>query len=469
MDKGKKLAKNTLVILVGKICTQFISFFLLPLYTSILSSSDYGTVDLIITYIALLVPIITLNLENATFRYLIDVRKDENGKKEIITNSFQCVLVQYGICLAIYLMICQFVDIPYKYILVINVLATMLSSYLLQVAKGLGKMIDFSIGSAIAGVCTVILNVFFLLVLKVGVYEILLSSAIANILCFIYLLIKCKIATYLDNSKKDLQVKKELLKYSIPLIPNGIIWWIIDVSDRTIITMFLGSASNGIYAIANKFSSVLMQLFNVFNISWTESAAVNINEEDRDDFFSKTFNQVIKLFGCACILIISVMPFVFHILIGSNFIEAYQYIPLLLIGSLFNVIVAFLGGIYVAKKMTKQVATTSFWSGILNVVINVLLVKKIGIAAAAISTILAFAIMSVYRFIDVQKYVRLKLEIKSIILVVVLFMVSCMGYYMTNTTVRIAILVVSCVTTIYLNRKMIDSMKMMVKTKLIKK
>lgn len=469
MDKGKKLAKNTLVILVGKICTQFISFFLLPLYTSILSSSDYGTVDLIITYIGLIVPIITLNLENATFRYLIDVREDKNGKKQIITNSFQCVLVQYGICLAIYLMICQFIDIPYKYILVINVLATMLSSFLLQVAKGLGKMIDFSIGSAIAGVCTVILNIFFLLILKVGVYGILLSSAIANILCFIYLLIKCKIPTYLDNSKKDLQVKKELLKYSIPLIPNGVIWWIIDVSDRTIITMFLGSASNGIYAIANKFSSVLMQLFNVFNISWTESAAVNINEEDRNDFFSKTFNHVIKLFGCACVLIISIMPFVFHILIGSNFIEAYVYIPLLLIGSLFNVIVAFLGGIYVAKKMTKQVATTSFWSGILNVVINVLLVKRIGITAAAISTILAFAIMSVYRFIDVQKYVKLKLEIKSIILVVVLFIVSCMGYYMANTLVKIAILTVSCVLTMYLNKEMIDSMKIIVKTKLVKK
>lgn len=291
MGKGEKLAKNTFIILIGKVCTQFISFFLLPLYTSILSSSDYGIVDLIITYIVLLMPIVTLNIENATFRYLIDVRDDEKGKKKIITNSLNCIIAQYGICLIGYLIICQFINLPYKYVLVFNVLATMLSNFLLQVAKGLGKMVDFSIGSVIAGISTVILNVFFLLVLKIGLVGILLSSAIANILCFIYLFIRCKIRKYIDNNEQDLLMKKELLRYAIPLVPNGIIWWIIDASDRTIITMFLGSASNGIYAIANKFSHVLMQVFNVFNISWTESAAVNINESDRDIFFSKTFRK----------------------------------------------------------------------------------------------------------------------------------------------------------------------------------
>lgn len=185
-------------------------------------------------------------------------------------------------------------------------------------------------------------------------------------------------------------------------------------------------------------------------------------------FLVKHFGSVMKLSSCACILIICVIPFIFHILINDSFIEAYQYIPLLLIGSLFNVIVAFLGGIYVAKKMSKEVATTSLWSGILNVTINVLLVKRIGITAAAISTILAFAIMSIYRLIDVQKYVKLKLDIKGIIPIIILFIISIAGYYLGNTIIRIIILIIVLIASAYINRGMINSIKIMLRTKLLK-
>ena len=73
MNKKKQLAKNTIIIFIGKVCTQLISFFLLPLYTGYLKTSEYGIVDLITTYITLLVPIITLELEMSIFRYLVEI------------------------------------------------------------------------------------------------------------------------------------------------------------------------------------------------------------------------------------------------------------------------------------------------------------------------------------------------------------------------------------------------------------
>ena len=72
MNKKKELAKNTFIILAGKVSTQMITFFMLPLYTSYLLTEEYGLVDLITTYVTLIIPIITLDTEMAMFRFLIE-------------------------------------------------------------------------------------------------------------------------------------------------------------------------------------------------------------------------------------------------------------------------------------------------------------------------------------------------------------------------------------------------------------
>lgn len=429
MSKEKELAKNTIIIFLGKFCTQFLTFFLLPLYTAVLSSKEYGTVDLITTYVSLVVPIITLQIEMGLFRELIDNRGNLDQERKIMSSGIFCVMVQFIICLIIYLFISLFIHIPFSIYIILNVLAVMLSNVLLQISRGLGDNISYSIGSTIAGVGTVLFNVLFLVGLKWNIEGMLLSTAIANFLATIFLFIKLKIYKYINFSYINRKITKRIVKYSLPLVPNGLIWWIINVSDRTIISLFLGTAANGIYAISNKFSSVLIQVYNVFNLSWTESAALHINDSDRDEFFSNIFNSILKLFSSVCIMLIGLLPLIFNLLINKSYNESYLYVPILLLGMVFNIIVSFVGCIYVAKKMTAQVATTSFWSGIINIVINLLLIKIIGIYAAAISTVVAFAVMSIYRIIDVQKYVKLKVDKKLILLLILLFIIECLFYY----------------------------------------
>ena len=82
MNKNKELVKNTAIISIGKICTQFLSFLLLPLYTSLLTTKDYGTVDLITTYQQLLGYIVFFQIEQAVFRFLIDVRNDKDKYRQ---------------------------------------------------------------------------------------------------------------------------------------------------------------------------------------------------------------------------------------------------------------------------------------------------------------------------------------------------------------------------------------------------
>ncbi len=432
MNKKKELIKNTIIILLGKVCTQFLSFFLLPLYTGVLSSMEYGVVDLITTYMVLIVPIITLQLEMALFRELLDARRNENKKKVIISSAFFSIGMQFIICLIICLGINVFINIPYKISILFNIVTLMMSNILLQIARGNGDNVGYSLACVIAGGFTIIFNILFLVVLNFKVEGMLLSTALGNSLAVIFLFFRVKLYKYIKYNCVTKKEIRRLLKYSIPLVPNGLIWWVINVSDRTLITWFIGVEANGIYAVSNKFSTILIQIYNVFNLSWTEAASIHINDEDKDQFFSDTFNNTIKIFSSICLLMICILPFVFSILINEEYYEAYTYIPFLLLGMIANIVVSFIGCIYVAKKMTKEVARTSFWSGVLNIFINIVCIKIIGIYAAVVSTILSFLLMSIYRYIAVQKYVRLKVDISMLFKLIILFCITLISYFYRN-------------------------------------
>ena len=169
------------------------------------------------------------------------------------------------LCLIVYIVINLLINIPFSLYIVFNVFAIMLSNVLLQVARGFGDNLSYSIGSTIAGVTTVLFNIFFIVILKWNIEGMLLSAFFANLMAAIFLFFKLKLYKYFSYSYINNKILKKIIKYSLPLVPNGLIWWVINVSDRTIITIFLGASANGIYAISNKFSSILIQIYNVFN------------------------------------------------------------------------------------------------------------------------------------------------------------------------------------------------------------
>ena len=359
MSKGKDLAKNTAIVSIGKICTQLITFFLLPVYTAVLSNEEYGVVDLLNTLTSLLLPIVTLQIEQGIFRYLIDCRENNEKQIKLITTIIRFMIIQSIACIVIFLCVSPFIHNEYKYFLIANLLMGIFSSLLLQICRGLGDNATYAIGSFITGAFTVVLNVIFIVAFRWGAYGMLGATAISNFICAVYIFLKRKIYKYIKPKQFDKKILKEIIKYSVPLIPNMISWWIVSASDRTIISAVIGIAQNGIYSAANKFSGVFTTLYSVFNLTWTESASININSEDRDEFFSKILDFVIRFFGCLCLGTIAVMPFAFNILINEKFAEAYYQIPILILGSVFNILVSFVGSIYVAKKLTKEIAKTS--------------------------------------------------------------------------------------------------------------
>lgn len=466
MNKQNELAKNTAIIAFGKICTQLISFFLLPLYTKILSTSEYGTVDLVITYCSLFLPIATLALEQSVFRYLIDVRDNENKKREYISTSLiSCGIVL--IMLEIIIVICYFIFS--KTVLLyfgLVLFSCSLSTMFLQICRGLGDNISYSIASFITAFVQICCNIIFLVVLKIGAPGMMLATFAGNFACVLYIFFRCNIRKYFSFRCTRHKTFKEMLKYSLPLIPNQLSWWVLQASDKVIVQFFIGVAGNGLIAVANKFPSVYMQFNTIFNISWTESAALHIKDEDSKEFFTKTINSVMNLFSCLCFGIIVCLPFVFPLLIHPQYNEAYGLIPIFMLASLFNVVVSVYGVIYVAYKDTVEIMKTAISAAIINVISHLLLINFVGIYAAVLSSAIGFGFMAIYRYFHSRRYIVVKLYNQFILCSCIMFAVSFFSYYSNNKLLQlIAFCLVLCIS-IFLNREMIKSVWKMIKEKI---
>ena len=434
MNREKQLVKNTVIVAIGKICTQFISFFLLPLYTALLSTEEYGTVDLLNTYISLLLPLVFLQIDQAAFRFLIDVRDNEKEKRKLLSTIIFTIVVQSVLYLIVFAIIGQFINNQYKYFLATNVVASMFSNIMLQISRGLGDNSTYSLGSLVSGAGTIILNVLFIVVFKWGAYGMLSATLIANLLCAIFVFLKKKIYKYISISEYSRSEIKKIWKYSIPMVPNQLSWWIITVSDRTIITYILGVGMNGIYSAANKFSSICTSLFNIFNLTWAESASMYIGDKDSSEYFSNIINTTLKLFIALCFGIIAFMPFVFSFLItGEGYADAYYQIPILMLSTVFSIAVSLFGSIYVALKKSGEIAKTSIYAAIINIVVNLLLIKFVGLYASSIATLVAYLAMSIYRYFDVQKYRKIKIDKKLILVSIITGSIIVLIYYIRNT------------------------------------
>ncbi len=454
MRREKKLLKNTMILSIGNFFTKLISFFLLPLYTYLLSTKEFGLVDLINVLVTLALPFITLQIEYSLFRFLIENRDNEDKKKKIISTGFIQVVFQIIIVISVFLILSLFIKNDYKYFLMINVIVYCFSSFFQQLSRGLGNNKVYSISSVISAVITILFNILFLVVYSFGARGMLTGMFLGQLACILYIVFTLKIHRYIKRDLYDKTMLKEILKYSLPLIPNAISFWILNASDRFIVTYFLGLNYSGILAAAHKFSSAYIMVYNVFHQSWLESVSEHINDEDIDSYYNKILNRALKIFMSIGFVIISIMPFVYKLMIDKNYYDGYYQLPIIMLGSIFNVLVALETSIYYAKKNTKAVANTSIFAAIINIVVHFILVKKIGLYAASISTAVAYFSMSVYRYFDIKKrYFTIKIDFKNTMLFFSLILITIPAYYLGDKILKMIVFTITIILLLIVNKK----------------
>lgn len=454
----QKLSKNTLIVTVGKISTQFISFLLLPLYTSILNSEQYGVVDLVQTLSALLLPLVSLQLEQATFRYLT-ASKEFKDKNQIISTAFFGMILQTIVYLFLGYILCTFINLSYKYFLIFNVITQTWGGFLLQIPRSFGDYNSYSLSSVVTGVSSIILNIMLVVFIPLGASGMLLAICIGNLIGCIFLSYNIKIYRYLSIDKFNKKLYVEFLKYSMPMIPSHLSWWIINASDRILISVFLGIKFNGIYAAAVKLPSIFNIAISILDVTWTEMLLSSSQNSTKFEENILLFKKIIKLVISCGVLMLSILPIIFKILIDEKFNYAYNLIPILVLGVVAASISTLSTSFYILNKDTRNIAKTSAVAAIINIIVHISLVKYIGLYASAISTAFSQTILASLRLKKINEIIKLKLNIKLIIVTLGIVLIEIICFYNGNLVKIVLGCILAFVYLIFINKDLINLMR----------
>lgn len=466
MSKEGTLVKNTIIYAIGNFGSKMLSFLLVPFYTYYLSTNDYGYFDLITTTVILLTPIITFQIYDGLYRFLLDSKSDDEASK-IISNSFFVVIRNLIVFAIGYIILVQFKSFRYQYIILIQIILGILAAFHTQIARGLRKNIQYSISGILATIVILISNIFFITVMNLGVGSLITSNALSSIAVILYLEFRLKIHKYLKIRLNDKVIKKELVLFSIPLIPNLISWWFMNVSDRYFLALYKGIESNGIYAISNKFPAILVILNTIFSLAWQESAISEYDSKDKNEFYTKMFNVLMSIQFTLVILLVSFTKLIMKFMVNNTFSEAWIYVPFLYVSTIFSSFSSFYGTGYLSSKDTIGAFYTSVVGGVINIVGNIILIPFIGIQGAALSTMISFLLMWLMRLKQTRKYFKVNIDLKKLILLSAFLGLFILVYYNNSSKVLEILMMILSITIFFaFNRSLINKMRIFVINKI---
>lgn len=414
-NRNIELIKNTIILMIGQFVPKIMALIVLPILTGYLSKTEYGLYDLTLTVASFLVPLISVQIQQAVFRFLIE--KNSN-KIDIISSSFLFLAFMYIISSGTIISLWFFYikNFTLSILFAIAYLFETILSWCGQTVRGLGKNLYYSLAYAIYSVVFVLLLYLHLQINEeLNLEYTIIAMLISYFVSILFLFLKCNLKDYINLGHISIQMIKKLVSFSGPMVISAVALWVVNLSDRFCVTFFLGLEVNAIYAISNKIPNLINSFYSVFNLAWTENASRLTEKEKEDGYYSDFFDEFYTLLVGLILLLITISPLLFSILINNKYEEAFGLMSWLYVGVFFSSLVSFLGSIYVGEKKTKEVGVSSILGAILNLSMNIIFMKKFGVIIAALSTIFSYLVILLYRALDVKKYVVLKYDYKNII------------------------------------------------------
>ena len=410
-NKYKTLLSNTLLISIGTFGSKLLVFLMVRFYTNYLSPAEYGTADLVMQTGDLLVPLISLGITDAVFRFAID---QPERRKAIFSIGCYTIFCGAGMFLFI-LPALRLIDGLSGYLLLIVVFTVFACYHSLcsQFVRATGDTALFALQGLLNTSLVIGFNLLFLAVFHLGILGYVLSVSVADLICTVFLVIKRKLWRQLIFSPSK-NILRKMLHYSIPLIPTTVFWWITSVSDRYMVTGFINSDANGIYSVAYKIPTMITLMSNMFLEAWKFSSVYEAKggREEHIQFFSEVwsaFQSVMILVGA---VLVAFSKVVIQILSAKSYYSAWQYVPVLCAAMVFASFSTFLSSVYLVTKRSDLSFWTSLLGASVNVILNLVLIPSpLGIQGAAIATMVCYIVVFLVRAISSRKLIPFKLHL----------------------------------------------------------
>lgn len=439
-SRNRYLLKNTFIFSIGNFGSKIINFLLVPLYTNILTTSEYGTLDLVTVLSMVLVPIITLNISESIMRFSLDKSSDKNKILSIgIIMSFISFIFSF---LMIFIFNFSSFTNNYSIYLSFYIFSLSISTIFLCYIRGIEKLFDYSIISIIQSLSIAVLNIIFLITFKMGVKGYILSYSISYILTTILCIIRGKIFSKIVRLNFDKKLFKRMTKYSVLLIPNSLMWWIINSLDRVMVTNMISINANGIYAVSYKIPTILITLTTIFNQAWMFSAVKEKDSIDKNEYTNNVFKSLsICVITISAFLILILKPLL-KIYVGTDFYNAWKFIPPLLVGTIFLTLGTFLSNEYTAHKDSLGFLKSSTIGAVTNLILNFIFIRKYGVMGASVATCLSYLAVFIFRLFDTRKYVKINIYNKKIILNLLIVIILSILIYINNIYILIIMILI---------------------------
>lgn len=409
-SRYKKLGKNTILVFLGRAGSSIIGLLMLPFYTHWLTTEEFGTSDLIITYAGILMNIVSCCIYDSIFIFPKDA--DEKGRTRYYSSGYLFAIISTAIT-ALLLALVYFLSQHFGWSSVLFerlwlILAFAVCQFIQQYCQSFTRSIDKMRVYTITGVLyTALIALFsFMLLPKYGLNGYLSAMILAILVSSVYTIIASGSLKYISFRAFDKERLRELLKYGIPLIPNGLMWWLVNGFNRPVMEANLGLEALGLYAVANKFPLLLSTLVGIFNVAWSITLLEEFGKPDFNQFFNRMLKMLffVMIFGACFIAAFSKV--IISLFADAAYFEAWRYVPVLTLSIVFQNLSGLVGGVFSAEKTSKYFFYSSIWGGVSSLVATFVCIKLWGLQGAAIAVAISFLVMSIVRVFYAWKHIN---------------------------------------------------------------
>lgn len=410
-SKYKRLLKNSLFIMVGGSLSKVISLLMLPFYTHWLSVEDFGVSDIITVYASLCVGFSTLCVAESIFVFAKGADFDSQ-KRYFSSSLYFTILLLIGVAL-IFLLLSWMARcygltnsfLSYIWYIYAIIVTTFLQTFTHQFACAINAMKVYSFTGLVYAITLSVTAFIWVPIYKVEGY--IFSMVLANVVAVGYTFVATKSHRYLSIHAINIDCFKEQIRYSIPLIPNSLMFWIVSSLNRPFLESYVGVAAIGLLAVANKFASILSMIFQYFAQSWQ----VAVFEEVYKTGFSFFFNRVMKLvfmllmFVACCITLFSRQ--ILEIITSTGYYAAAIYLGPLCFATVVGVMGSMIGSIFAVYKQSKYFFYTSVVGALTSFFLNMSFVPIWGIWGAVFASIISYLSIYLSRLLFAKRYVQI--------------------------------------------------------------